>query len=372
MRQLAPALLTFRQARTLSRAMNASVLPRQAAPSVDRERRFAKRVHGLRTLGLGLGFFPVAAVFWQNGEPSLLWALLLLNGFAWPHLARWLAVRSTTPVQAEYRNLLVDSLMGGVWVALMRFNLLPSVALLTMLAMDKLSVGGPRLLLRGLLLQGIACALTAAANGWALAAHTDVTVMLATLPFMVLYPLAISTVMHALARQVRRQNHQLARISSTDGLSDLLNRGAWEEAVAATLQRCRHSGARASLLMIDIDGFKHINDRHGHPAGDAVIGRVGAIIRRCMRDTDRAGRYGGDEFGVLLDRADTGAALAIAERIRASVATAVFEQAEGMHCTLSIGVAEITPQIHDARGWIKRADDALYRAKIDGRNRTAC
>ncbi len=352
--------------------MNASILPRQAASSVDRERRFVRRVHGLRTLGLGLGFFAVAAVFRQNGEPLLLWALLLTNGFAWPHLARWLAVRSTTPVQTEYRNLLVDSLMGGVWVALMRFDLLPSAALLTMLAMDKLSVGGPRLLLRGLLLQGIACVLTAALNGWAFAPQTGTAVMLATLPIMVLYPLAISTVMHALARQVRWQNRQLARIGSTDGLSDLLNRGAWEEAVAMTLQRCRRSGGRASLLMIDIDRFKHINDRHGHPAGDAVIGRVGAIIRRCMRDSDRAGRYGGDEFGVLLDRADATAAMAIAERIRAGVAAAVFEQAEGMHCTLSIGVAEITPQTHDARDWIKHADDALYRAKLDGRNRTAC
>lgn len=352
--------------------MNASILPRQAAPSVDRERRFVKRVHGLRTLGLGLGFFPVAAVFRQNGEPPLLWALLLANGFAWPHLARWLAVRSTTPVRAEYRNLLVDSLMGGVWVALMRFDLLPSVALLTMLAMDKLSVGGSRLLLHGLLLQVIACTLTAALNGWALAPHTGTVVMLATLPIMVLYPLAISAVMHALARQVRWQNHQLARISSTDGLSDLLNRGAWEEAVATTLQRCRRSGGRASLLMIDIDRFKHVNDRHGHPAGDAVIGRVGAIIRSCMRDSDRAGRYGGDEFGVLLDRADAEVAMAIAERIRASVAAAVFEQVDGLHCTLSIGVAEITLQTHDARGWIKRADDALYRAKLDGRDRTAC
>ena len=352
--------------------MNASVLPRHATQSVDRERRFVIRVHGLRTLGLGLGFFPVAAVFWQNGEPLLLWALLLVNGFAWPHLARWLAVRSATPVQAEYRNLLADSLMGGVWVALMRFNLLPSVALVAMLAMDKLSVGGARLLLRGLTLQVLACALAAATNDWAFAPHTGAAVMLATVPFMVLYPLAISAAMHRLAQQVRQQNRQLAQISSTDGLSDLFNRGAWEEAVAATLERCRRSGASASLLMIDIDRFKHVNDHHGHPAGDAVIGRVGAIIRRCMRDTDCAGRYGGDEFGVLLDRADAAAAAAIAERIRDSVAAAEFEQAEGMRCTLSIGVAEITAQTHDARSWIKRADDALYRAKIDGRNRIAC
>ena len=352
--------------------MNVSVLPRHAALSVDRERRFVMRVHGLRTLGLGLGFFPVAAVFWQNGEPLLLWALLLVNGFVWPHLARWLAARSATPVQIEYRNLLADSLMGGVWVALMRFNLLPSVALVAMLAMDKLSVGGARLLLRGLALQVLACALVAATNDWAFAPHTGTAVMLATVPFMVLYPLAISAAMHRLARQVRQQNRQLAQTSSTDGLSDLFNRGAWEEAVAAILERSRRTGASASLLMIDIDSFKHVNDRHGHPAGDAVIGRVGAIIRRCMRDTDCAGRYGGDEFGVLLDRADASAAAVIAERIRASVAAAEFEQAEGMHCTLSIGVAEITPQTHDARSWIKRADDALYRAKINGRNRTAC
>ena len=351
--------------------MNASVLSRQAAPPVDRERRFVKRVHGLRTLGLGLGFFPVAAVFWQNGEPPLLWALLLVNGFAWPHLARWLAVRSTTPVQVEYRSLLVDSLMGGVWVALMRFNLLPSVALLTMLAMDKLSVGGPRLLLRGLLLQGVACALTAAANGWAFAAHTGAAVALATLPFMVLYPLAISAVMHALARQVRRQNHELARISSTDGLSDLLNRGAWEETVAMTLQRCRRSGGHASLLMIDIDRFKFINDTLGHSVGDEVISAVGHVIRDCMRARDSAGRYGGDEFAVVCGNTQAGEARALAERIRTCVEDLRLPEQPDLRLTCSIGLAAAQTRHGNLRAWMHDADAALYRAKNDGRNQVS-
>ncbi|MCE5233878.1 MAG: diguanylate cyclase [Mizugakiibacter sp.] len=331
--------------------------------------RFVARVHGLRTLGLGLGFFAVAAALQPQRPSAAVWVLLVLNGFAWPHVARRLAGHSAHPVRAECRNLMVDSAMGGVWVAQMQFNLLPSVALVAMLAMDKIAVGGWKLLARGLLLQAVACALTAATRGFAFAPATGMFEIAATVPFLALYPLAVSMTMYRLSQRVRSQNRLLARLSSIDDLSELLNRGPWEEAVADALDRHRRDGKPATLLMIDIDHFKSINDRHGHPAGDEVIGRVAAIIRHCVREGDMAGRYGGDEFGVVLHGADAADAAAVAERIRAIVAVSRFGHAEDLRCTLSIGIAQAGEETLDARDWIKQADAALYRAKHDGRNR---
>ena len=109
----------------------------------------AQRVRAARVPGLALGFVAVASVLYQNGAHALVWAALVANAFVWPHVAFVLASRSAQPYRAEVRNLIVDSALGGAWIALMAFNLLPSVLLATVLSMDKLSVGGGRLLARG-------------------------------------------------------------------------------------------------------------------------------------------------------------------------------------------------------------------------------
>ncbi|HEV7489411.1 MAG TPA: MASE2 domain-containing protein, partial [Rhodanobacteraceae bacterium] len=129
--------------------------------------RFVERIFRLRTLGLGLGFLVVAGVFSENGAQPWMWSLLAIDAFLWPQLARRLALESADPERAEINNLLLDTAMGGVWIALMRFNLVPSALLLVMLATDKISVGGWRLLGRATALQLVVCAVTAAANGFA-------------------------------------------------------------------------------------------------------------------------------------------------------------------------------------------------------------
>lgn len=346
-------------------------LPPSPLSARSQATRFVASVHLLRTLGLALGACMVAAVLYRDGASDAVWGLLVLNGFAWPHIARMLAQREADPVRAERRNILVDSLMGGVWIALIRFNLLPSAVLLTMLAMDCIVIGGGRLLLRGVFLQSLACALMFAANGFAFAPATGMFELIASLPFLMAYPLAVSAVTYRLTRRVHKQNHLLARLSSIDGLSELLNRAHWEHAVDGVLDHWRGNGRPASLLMIDIDHFKEINDRYGHTVGDEVIGRVGAIIRRSLRDGDIAGRYGGDEFGVLLNGINPWVAAQVAERIRASVHAATFEHAGDLRCTLSIGIAQADNEVRDARDWIRLADAALYNAKLCGRNRLA-
>lgn len=122
------------------------------------------------------------------------------------------------------------------------------------------------------------------------------------------------------------------------------------------------------MLLIDIDHFKQVNDQFGHTAGDDVVRQVGAAVRECVRGTDVAGRYGGDEFDVVLCGADPRVAVCIAERIRASVAGSTFPHAPGLRCTLSVGIADTRSNPRPATEWIARADEALYRAKAYGRN----
>lgn len=333
--------------------------------------RFIAGVHFLRTLGLGLGAVMIGMVFYRDHAGPAEWMLLILYGLLWPHLARALAQRHARPMHVERTSILVDSALGGLWITMMHFNLLPSALLFTLLAMDCVGVGGGRLLLRGLLVQVVACGLAVTASGFHPVPDTDTGELIASLPLAMLYPLAVAGLANRLNRRVHQQNRLLAHIGRMDGLSELLNRAHWEEAVAGALENLRADGRGASLLMIDIDHFKQINDYYGHILGDEVIGRVGAIIRRSMREGDIAGRYGGDEFGVVLNGVNAATAAQIAERIRASVHAATFEQAEDLRCTLSIGIAEANASMRNTREWICQADAALYDAKTRGRNRLA-
>lgn len=329
-------------------------------------RHVVRRSHGLRTLGLALGAVMVGTVLRQRGVPASVWALLLAYTVAWPQVA-WLVLRrQANPVELDQRLFLGDAAMGGVWIALMQFNLLPSVVLATMYAITLIAVDGRWMLVRGLGLMVLTCCVAAVANGLSFAPATDLVEMLATVPLLVVFPMTLGTIMRGLARRVRAQNQQLLRISSTDSLSGLLNRSHWEAAVDAAL--VRHCCDDAVMLMIDIDQFKRVNDQHGHTAGDEVVRRIGAIIRGSLRDGDLAGRYGGDEFGVVLCGVDMHAAATVAERIRSTAACSLFERAAGLRCTLSIGLAP-APATRDTREWVKAADGALYRAKLAGRNR---
>lgn len=340
-------------------------LPSKPAPRVY-ALRFVVGAHFLRTLGLALGSLVVGAVLYRNGAPGPLWALLAVNGFVWPHIARALAQYNDDPVRAERRNVLVDSLLCGMWITLMGFNLLPSVLLTTMLAMNCIGAGGGRLLWRGLLAEIIAGLMAVSVWGFRPATATDPIELVACLPLLVACPLAVSWVAWRLTRRVRHQNRVLARVGSIDGLSELFNRTHWTEAVMGLLEYQSSDGLEASMLMLDIDNFKQVNDQYGHVVGDEVIVRIGQIIRRNMRSGDIAGRHGGDEFGIVLNGVDLQTAANIAERIRTSVHMATFENAGELRCTVSIGLASLRPEMRNAREWIRQAESALYKAKLLG------
>jgi diguanylate cyclase len=167
---------------------------------------------------------------------------------------------------------------------------------------------------------------------------------------------------------VRDQNRALHALNRTDQLTALANRRHWEHTADTEYHRCERSGRPAALLMIDLDGFKTINDCFGHAFGDEVLRRVGLAIGGCLREIDTAARFGGDEFAVVLPEAREDAAMAVAARIRAAVAAQVFERAPLLHCTASIGVAEVARSDGGLDGWLERADRALYQAKAAGRD----
>jgi len=295
--------------------------------------------------------------------------LLALNGFVWPHVAMLIAKHSGTPADAEMRNLLVDAVFGGVWIAVMQFNLLPSVLLVTMLAIDKVSLGGPRLLVRTLVVLVAACWLTSAALGFPVDVASPMSVIIACVPFIVIYPIAINVVTHLLASKVAQQNRLLDELGRTDGLTGLANRRQCFAVADSELARHFRSGKPVALVILDVDLLKSINDRFGHPVGDEVLCAVAAALRECCRAYDTPGRYGGDEFMLVLPETDVAGAAEVARRIRQKLDAMVFANARGLKCTVSLGAAEAGRDVVNVETWVRQADAALYRAKEAGRNR---
>lgn len=170
---------------------------------------------------------------------------------------------------------------------------------------------------------------------------------------------------------LRSANEELALLSRTDKLSGLANRGYWEECLRQEYERFRRTQSPASLVMLDVDHFKAINDTYGHQAGDQVIQQLSALLHRHARTSDQPGRYGGEEFGVLLVNTTGTNALHFAERIRHAVEA--LEVRHGPHLiqfTVSIGVAQLHSRHRSHEEWMRDADKALYHSKENGRNRT--
>lgn len=165
-----------------------------------------------------------------------------------------------------------------------------------------------------------------------------------------------------------RAHDELAALATTDPLTGLPNHRALVDAIDHELHRAERYHRPYGVLFVDIDHFKTVNDTHGHAAGDSALREVGAVMRRALRTIDIAGRWGGEEFVILLPESDANAARATAERIRAAMAAHQFAVGGGTRLTCSVGAAAFPEHGTGRDGLVAAADDAMYAAKRLGRN----
>ncbi|MFT3847702.1 MAG: diguanylate cyclase [Propionivibrio sp.] len=166
---------------------------------------------------------------------------------------------------------------------------------------------------------------------------------------------------------LQRLNERLENLARTDTLTQVANRLAGNERLELEFSRFRRSGVAYTLLMMDIDFFKRVNDTHGHPVGDAVLQHVATLIGGSIRRTDFLARVGGEEFMVLLPMTSLADGLDVAEQIRAAVGTSPIEPVGAV--SISVGVTAVSNEDADADVAVRRADQHLYQAKAEGRNR---
>jgi diguanylate cyclase (GGDEF)-like protein len=163
-------------------------------------------------------------------------------------------------------------------------------------------------------------------------------------------------------------NAKLRERADLDGLTGLHNRRAFEERLEEEISRSARHGIPLSLLMLDVDHFKALNDTLGHTAGDRVLQALSGLLRDSARPMDFVSRYGGEEFVIILPHTGVEASHLMAERLRRVVESAPWPVRQ---VTISLGIATLTPTITDARTLLESADRALYHSKQAGRNRVS-
>lgn len=172
--------------------------------------------------------------------------------------------------------------------------------------------------------------------------------------------------------ELRKSNEQLHRLATRDALTGCLNRRAFMEEAASKISAARGAGTPLGCLMLDIDHFKSVNDTHGHGIGDRVITEVARVLLDEADPPALVGRYGGEEFSIVVPGGDGRAAAALGERIRSTVEAAVggrITEVNGMRVTISVGAAQLDGSDDTLAALLERADQGLYRAKRAGRNR---
>jgi len=172
-------------------------------------------------------------------------------------------------------------------------------------------------------------------------------------------------------QELESANTVLESLSRTDRLTDLNNRGYWEECLESEFHRFQRTHQAVTVIIFDIDHFKKVNDTYGHQAGDEVIRQTSKTLKRSIRQTDIAGRYGGEEFVIILVDTPEDKAFILADRLRKRIeALTVVHDSDNIKYTVSLGVSELRDGVANHTKWLECADQALYQSKEGGRNLT--
>lgn len=360
-------------ATTLVLALSVAVVTRQEDHDGLRPFIAALALHSLAYALFALrGRIPdVLSVWLANVAVAALYALMLqaIADFQQRRLARWQLYAPIVVIACSFA-LLHANLLGRVAVSSAVFLFQACLLLHSLITRVGATAGrGQYLVISGVALNIVAmlvrCIILYVAEAETLVNITDAGLSQSVMyfsGFIAINLVAVGFVL-MLKEHADEKNKLLA---VTDPLTGCWNRLRIEQCAQIEMARRRRYGEPVAILMIDIDHFKQVNDRHGHLAGDRLLSAFADVVRSCLREADQFGRWGGEEFVVLLAASDAGAAATIAERIRRAVAASAF--AGGLRVTASIGWAEY--RIDESLGdWIGRADDALYAAKAAGRNR---
>lgn len=364
-------------------------------PSADQERPALHWAvvmnHRLRTVA-GLALFLLIGLHQYDREHGpLFWLLLVLLFLVYPHLAYWRARRSSDPVRADIQNMLLDNLMIGAWTAALGFPIWIGFPLCIIAVINVTAFRGVRGMLQALGAIAVGMLVAVGFGGWHFAPQTSWPVtaigMLTLAGYLLLFTL--NEHKRALKLQETRaklhqneqalQQHlleinalqlQFSEQANRDPLTGLHNRRYLDTAMTRELQRCERDGVMLNVLLIDLDHFKHINDAHGHAAGDLVLRELAALLEQQTRRGDVVCRYGGEEFLLLLPRITPQAAWKRAEQYRLALQnSAIPWDDDTIHTTLSAGIACFPQHGRTMESLIQAADQALYRAKASGRNR---
>jgi diguanylate cyclase (GGDEF)-like protein len=353
--------------------------------------------HQNRSGSFVLLFAAIGAHLVNQGYGPLAWALLLLQFLVYPQLVYRRARRARDPMRAELNNLLIDSLLFGIWAAALAFPVWISFTLVIGTTITHALYHG----IRGVLPSGAALAggalLTVAITGPRWSPATDWLTTLLCVVALMLYLLSLANLAYLRTRKLQDARSKLrlgeqtlnaaneslqrqlteihalqARLSeqaNRDPLTGLYNRRYLDTTLVRELARCERAGQPLSLMMIDIDHFKQVNDCYGHPVGDEVLKELATMLSEQARTADIACRFGGEEFLLVLPDMPAHIALQRADQWRAAfAATTVRVDTFQVQTTISIGVASYPEHGTSVQELIRRADRALYLAKSQGRN----
>ncbi len=323
--------------------------------------------------------------------PGMLLAVLQFG--VYPQLVYWYAARSAHGLRAEIMVMRLDAALFGFWVAALGF---PSwigyvffIAVVLNLTLFNGFRGG---LEAAVLFLGAALLLLLGRQGIHAQPDTGWVVTFMCMAALTFYLLLLADAaysrtrrLHETREQLRNReselsrqledNHRLQRQLmdkvNRDALTGLFNRHYLEAALQGEAARCDREGQPISLLMLDLDHFKKINDRYGHPAGDEVLRGLAGLIQAVFRGSDIPCRYGGEEFLVLMPGATLGSAARRAEKLRQAFSELEIRvRGRALRATLSVGVAEWgVSGVDSIAKFVAAADLALYQAKVQGRNR---
>lgn len=328
-----------------------------------------KKVFRFRVIGMAFGGLPIAVILLELQSSVLVWLWWFFGCYLWPHLALFFAKKSSNPFKFERNNLIFDSFIAGTWTALLHFNLLPAVLLLAITVADKVSSGIKDLWLYSMPFMFLGILLPAALTGFAYQPVSSMNVIIACLPILILHTLLVSMGSYQLVRKVQLQNRKLRELSQKDPLTSLYNRRHWQQQTQELMKQCATSNTSATLILIDIDYFKQINDTHGHSIGDDVLIAISKIITQAIPENSIAGRLGGDEFAIAVPR-NLEKSRILAENISQQVKTIQLETQTKLICSISIGISGFdNASTSDLRNWFDKADKNLNQAKDSGRNK---